>query len=731
MTGGSVETRLMRTRIFAGAKLVAATRTADRVWVTFLSGADPAAVAAEFGQDCLSLKQIGGGLLAVLSPETSLETEPFEPNLMSGRNVLLAIRNGEPAALVIDWLRYHRDRFGTNGALILDRSRPEVADDFTTDLRAGVTPYDPPVVLVRIDAPLGASDMPPAHHPAMAPGAPERVRAAPPEPDAWTAPFGETILLETLRRRFLMAARAVAFLDIADLMLPDAEGTPFDRAATAPGRVVQLLGREIYPWRLRQNAPAHFSDHICSRLGEQRWVPRWCVAPTDVDGETFWRMIRVGGATTASGAPAHFLRAMGVAFPGAPIGQIVAKSELVEDATALSLIRDVFAADPIRMPKRATAVVSHQDQRQVCIVTAMKNEGAFLIDWLAHHRALGIKQFLVFSNDCADGTDTLLNMLADEEILEHRQNPFRETGGVPQHAAFRAAEKEEIVTGADWLLTLDVDEYINIHAGHGRIDDLFDAVPDATMISMPWRLFGNADRHDFDAAPVVRQFPLCAPAFCPKPHQAWGFKTLYRNAGLFRRLSVHRPKGMNAAAAQDIRWVNGSGQPMPPTMWRSAWRMGTGNWGYELVSINHYAVRSAESFLVKRDRGRVNHTDRDQGLAYWFRMNHNAVEDGSIRRMDDAVEIARAELMALPGVAAAHQVAIDWHRTRITTLKADADHAELFRAITSPRMEKLSRMLSHFGTNVFLAGPEGIPDEIVARDPSEEFQFTVPRFLRP
>jgi hypothetical protein len=40
-------------------------------------------------------------------------------------------------------------------------------------------------------------------------------------------------------------------------------------------------------------------------------------------------------------------------------------------------------------------------------------------------------------------------------------------------------------------------------------------------------------------------------------------------------------------------------------------------------------------------------------------------------------------------------------------------------------------MLSHFGTNVFLAGPEGIPDEIVARDPSEEFQFTVPRFLRP
>ena len=45
------------------------------------------------------------------------------------------------------------------------------------------------------------------------------------------------------------------------------------------------------------------------------------------------------------------------------------------------------------------------------------------------------------------------------------------------------------------------------------------------------------------------------------------------------------------------------------------------------MQLNHYAVRSAESFLVKRDRGRVNHVDRDQGLNYWFRMNHNADSD--------------------------------------------------------------------------------------------------------
>src|SRR5690606_33042804 len=87
-----------------------------------------------------------------------------------------------------------------------------------------------------------------------------------------------------------------------------------------------------------------------------------------------------------------------------------------------------------------------------------------------------------------------------------------------------------------------------------------------------------------------------------------------------------------------VRWLNGSGRPMPTSMFRNGWRSTTETYGYDWVSLNHYAVRSAESFLVKRDRGRVNHVDRDQGLNYWFRMNHNAVEERSVQRMIPALQ---------------------------------------------------------------------------------------------
>ncbi len=356
--------------------------------------------------------------------------------------------------------------------------------------------------------------------------------------------------------------------------------------------------------------------------------------------------------------------------------------------------------------------------------TVMKNEGPFVLEWLAWQRLMGVDRVLVLTNDCDDGTERLLDVLREVGVTR-RDNPYRRSGNVPQHAAYRAAETEQIVQDADWLLTLDVDEYINIHQGQGRLADLFAADPKAHIFSMPWRLFGNAHQHAFTDGPVTETFTLAAPEYAPRPLQAWAFKSLYRNAGLFRRMGVHRPKGLIAATQGDIRWLDGAGREIPANTWKSCWRVSKANWGYDLVTLNHYAVRSADSFLVKRDRGRANHTDRDQGLAYWFRMNHNAVHDRSIQRHAPAVAAEKARLLALPGVAEAHDASVVWHRARIAALKDDPDQAALYRQITSPRLENLSRMATKFGANVHHYGPETIPDEIALRDPEDDFFFTI------
>ena len=540
--------------------------------------------------------------------------------------------------------------------------------------------------------------------------------------DPWHAPLSELTLYELLRNRFLARAKILALLDISDYLLPSVPDM-FELAAQNPGKAIPLEGTEVYPWRLRQKRVAPIGDHIAKRRGERRRLLSWCAAPRTLPSDCFWHPGRPAGALVADQA-VDFIRAIGVVFPGVAVTQLVKKADLTE-VPALIKLADSRGHKPIRLPA-ASPIPARPKKGTVTIVSVMKNEGPFVLDWIAHNRAIGIDRFLIYTNDCSDGTDHLLDLLGDAGVVR-RDNPFRRTGQTPQYAAFSAAEREESVTCADWLLTLDVDEYINIHAGDGHVRDLFEAVPDAHVISMPWRLFGNAGFRAFEDRPVTERFTLAAPQFMPRPYQAWACKSLYRNAGLFKRLGVHRPKGVQARKQDSISWVNGSGKSLPPEVWRSAWRVGTANWGYDLVSLNHYAVRSAESFLIKRDRGRVNHVDELQDEAYWFRMNHNFEEDVSIQRFAPQAATVKARLLALPGVAEAHGNAVDWHKRRIAELRAQPDMRTFYENITSPRMEKLSRLGPHFGMTVFMEGPHVVPDKVVEREPGERFHFTLTR----
>ena len=41
------------------------------------------------------------------------------------------------------------------------------------------------------------------------------------------------------------------------------------------------------------------------------------------------------------------------------------------------------------------------------LLAVMRNEGPYVIEWLAHHFALGIDDVLVFTNFCTDNTDKI------------------------------------------------------------------------------------------------------------------------------------------------------------------------------------------------------------------------------------------------------------------------------------------------------------------------------------
>ncbi|MBQ1203671.1 MAG: glycosyltransferase family 2 protein [Loktanella sp.] len=326
-----------------------------------------------------------------------------------------------------------------------------------------------------------------------------------------------------------------------------------------------------------------------------------------------------------------------------------------------------------------------QANDNIVVLTSMKNEAPFILEWVAYHLAIGVKHFLVYTNDCTDNTTDILDRLSELGIVTRVPNPWDPSSGKkPQHVALDDALRQPVLKKADWVLTIDVDEFVNIHVGDGTFADLFKAAGDPNVISFTWKFFGNDGIDAYEDRPIIEQFTACAPEFIPKPRLGWGFKSMLHKSAPYRKIGVHRPlKIEDESQVDQVRWVNGSGRKMPEMLLtNNGWRSTKRSLGYRLATLNHYVLRSADSFLVKRDRGRINHTEQDQGIDYWTRRNYASETDTRMHNRLPALRVELDRLMADPELSRLHQTAVVWHKQKIEDLKAQPDYAALYRSLT-------------------------------------------------
>lgn len=322
---------------------------------------------------------------------------------------------------------------------------------------------------------------------------------------------------------------------------------------------------------------------------------------------------------------------------------------------------------------------------RILAVLTVKNEAAFLLEWLAHHRAVGFTDFLVFSNDCQDGTDIMLDHLDTLGQLTHVRNdgPYHK-GGI-QFTALNDASRMDIVKQADWILPLDIDEFVNIQVGDHTIPALLDALPDASAITLTWRLFGNADVVKYTDTPVTETFRRCAPTVLYWPWRASMFKTLYRNDGTYRKLGVHRPRSPVLNRLDTARWFDGNGRELDDQFKTRRLFSNYGQQNYQLVQLNHYALGAMQSYVLKADRGRAVHSDHMLGVDYWVERNFNTDTDNSI----DATAPQRAELtkalQADDHLMTLHQTGVDWRKSQFETVMQQEPFRALFaRLLMTP-----------------------------------------------
>ncbi len=293
-----------------------------------------------------------------------------------------------------------------------------------------------------------------------------------------------------------------------------------------------------------------------------------------------------------------------------------------------------------------------QPRRMACVVGSARNEGPYLLEWIAYHRAIGFDHVFIYTNNNSDGSDQLLEMLARSGIVTWIKN---EPGPniLPQFRAYAHALSVLPETlDYRWTLTSDLDEFLGYDKT--RFASLTDylawqEVGQADAIALPWLIY-LAGRDD-----IWRDAP-CTERFTMRQNNVnHHVKTIFRT-NLFWSSTAHNPY---ASLGLPIGYKADNGQPhiakSPENNQAFAHRpQATHAW------IAHYIFKSASDAVMKAMRGKGDRieSERQSGVENMMKQfvglvrMQNLVVDERTARCGASLSTELSVLRAIPGVAA-------------------------------------------------------------------------------
>src|SRR5260370_36185985 len=97
--------------------------------------------------------------------------------------------------------------------------------------------------------------------------------------------------------------------------------------------------------------------------------------------------------------------------------------------------------DYLSLAHRCTAVARRAVPpiKDICIVACARNDGLYLLEWLAYHRSIGVEQGFLYTNDNTDGSHRLVLAVSADRGIGLFKNILRPGGLSPVSQGYGAA----------------------------------------------------------------------------------------------------------------------------------------------------------------------------------------------------------------------------------------------------------------------------------------------------
>ena len=216
----------------------------------------------------------------------------------------------------------------------------------------------------------------------------------------------------------------------------------------------------------------------------------------------------------------------------------------------------------------------------VTIAAIVKNESAYIAEWIEYHGLIGVEHFYIYDNGSGDDLADVLRPY----LLDGRATLLCWPDFPGQMSAYNHAIK---IFGRDsrWMALLDVDEFLHVQSDRTLPEALDRYGRNVDQILLPWLHFGSSGHERKPAGLVIESYVHRTPEAHRQP------KTLVRPAAVrwagVHHCETHRGRTVNVLGDQvPERWV------LPQTVDGP-------------LRVHHYFTKSREEFAAKIARGQA------------------------------------------------------------------------------------------------------------------------------
>ncbi|WP_417258196.1 glycosyltransferase family 2 protein [Celeribacter sp.] len=292
------------------------------------------------------------------------------------------------------------------------------------------------------------------------------------------------------------------------------------------------------------------------------------------------------------------------------------------------------------------------------VAATVRNEGPFLLEWLAWQKMLGFDDVLFVHNDCTDHSAEMMRVLADAGwCLEHEHVPGDKA---PVRSGLDAMRAHPVMEETDWLFICDVDEYLIPKVGNRTVAAFLKGKEDRFAgIAVQWKVFGTSGLILYEDTFLHQTFLRGAKT---KSFPNGFFKSFLYKPTRFRKFSPHSPRGIEFEGTwgePPNQWgrANGRAFDLDPNG-EHRQRTKRPYITHDGAQLNHYVTKWIESVGYKL--GNVCPLRKGDVPRYseeFFEIHdRNDEYDGKALRFDERFEAVYAQIASVPRVMELHHL---------------------------------------------------------------------------